>query len=48
MLLGYYYSKLACCWGITTADWHAAGVLIQLLGNAARMLLQQIGILLGY
>ncbi len=25
MLLGYHYSKWACCWGISTADWHAAG-----------------------
>jgi hypothetical protein len=48
MLLGYYYSKLAYCWGITTADLHAAGVIIQLIGIAAGVLLQQIDMLLGY
>jgi hypothetical protein len=32
MLLGYYYSKMAFCWGIATANWHAAGVLVQQIG----------------
>jgi hypothetical protein len=32
MLLGYYYSKLACCWSINTANWHAAGVLLLQIG----------------